>query len=195
MMKSMLFAMLGALVVMFTILMTATGSVGQALIIMVLIPLGFVGAVFGHMIMGLPISFISFLGVLALAGIIVNDSVVFISTYNNLVRKEGRTPSEAVYQAGLRRFRPILMTTLTTSIGLAPLIFQQSVGGQFLVPIAVSIAFGLLFGTFLTLILLPCVLSLMADIGEWRISRRAFRHSRRRRNSLVSEAAIVMERE
>ncbi len=86
MMKSMLYAMIGALVVMFTILMTATGSVGQGFIIMALIPLGFVGAIFGHMIMGLPESFISFLGVLALAGIIVNDSVVLISTYNRFVR-------------------------------------------------------------------------------------------------------------
>ncbi len=195
MMKSMLFAMIGALIVMFTILMTATGSVGQAFIIIALIPLGFVGAVFGHMIMGLPVSFLSFLGVLALAGIIVNDSVVFISTYNRLVRKEGIPSAQAVFQAGLRRFRPILMTTLTTSIGLTPLIFQKSVGGQFLVPIAVSIAFGLLFGTFLTLILLPCVLSLMADFNHWWKSRWEQQKARHQRNALVSEAAIVMNQE
>ncbi|MBN2627103.1 MAG: efflux RND transporter permease subunit [Spirochaetales bacterium] len=163
MMNSMIFAMVAAMVVMFTILMIATGSVGQAGLIMTLIPLGLVGALFGHMIMGLPLSFISFLGVLALGGIIVNDSVVFISTYNHLVRTEGVPPREAALNAGLRRFRAIVMTTLTTSIGLAPLIFQKSVGGQFLVPIAVSVAFGLLFGTFLTLILLPCVLSLMDE--------------------------------
>ena len=137
-------------------------------------------------------SFISFLGVLALAGIIVNDSVVLISTYNRLVRIEGIPPGQAVYQAGIRRFRPIMMTTLTTAIGLAPLIFQKSVGGQFLVPIAVSIAFGLLFGTFLTLILLPCVLSLMADFGIWWKSRREEKRMARQRTSLVSEAAIVM---
>jgi multidrug efflux pump subunit AcrB len=195
MMKSMLYAMIGALVVMFTILMTATGSVGQGFIIMALIPLGFVGAIFGHMIMGLPVSFISFLGVLALAGIIVNDSVVLISTYNRFVRIEGIPPGQAVFKAGIRRFRPIMMTTLTTSIGLAPLIFQKSVGGQFLVPIAVSIAFGLLFGTFLTLILLPCVLSLMADFGIWWKSRREEQRMARSRTTLISEAAIVMNQE
>lgn len=192
MMMSMLYAMVGAMVVMFTILMTATSSVGQAALIMTLIPLGLVGAIFGHMIMGLPVSFISFLGVLALAGIIVNDSVVMISAYNRMVRKEGIPWREAVYQAGLRRFRPILMTTLTTSIGLAPLIFQRSVGGQFLVPIAVSIAFGLVFGTFLTLILLPCVLSLMAEFLEkWNL-RREVRSARKNRSTLISEAAMVM---
>ena len=191
MMKSMLYAMLGALVVMFTILMAATGSAGQAFLIMSLIPLGFVGAIIGHIIMGLPVSFISFLGVLALAGIIVNDSVVLISTYNRMVRRDGIPWNEAVYKAGLKRFRPILMTTLTTSIGLAPLIFSRSVGGQFLVPIAVSISFGLLFGTFLTLILLPCVLSLMAESHERRIRRRDERRGKRREGALVSEAALV----
>jgi len=163
MMNSMIFTMIGAMIVMFTILMIATGSVGQAAVIMTLIPLGLVGAIYGHMIMGLPLSFISFLGVLALGGIIVNDSVVFISTYNRYVRTEGMAPREAAYLSGVRRFRPIVMTTLTTSIGLGPLIFQKSVGGQFLIPIAVSVAFGLLFGTFLTLVLLPCVLSLMDE--------------------------------
>ncbi len=88
-----------------------------------------------------------------------------------------------------------MMTTLTTSIGLAPLIFQKSVGGQFLVPIAVSIAFGLLFGTFLTLILLPCVLSLMADFGIWWKSRREEQRMARSRTTLISEAAIVMNQE
>jgi multidrug efflux pump subunit AcrB len=166
MMNSMIFTMVGALIIMFTILMIATGSVGQAGVIMTLIPLGLVGSIFGHLIMGEPLSFISFLGVLALGGIIVNDSVVLISTYNNLVRKEGIPYHHAAFMAGIKRFRPIIMTTLTTAIGLAPLIFQRSVGGQFLVPMAISIAFGLLFGTFLTLILLPCVLSLMAQMNE-----------------------------
>ncbi len=171
MMNSMIFTMVGAMIVMFTILMIATGSVGQALVIMSLIPLGLVGAIYGHMIMGEPLSFISFLGVLALGGIIVNDSVVLIDAYNTMVRHKGIDPLKAAYTAGVKRFRPILMTTLTTSIGLAPLIFQKSMGGQFLIPIAISVAFGLLFGTFLTLILLPCVLSLM-DQGKTRWKER-----------------------
>lgn len=183
MMNSMIFAMAGALILMFTILMIATGSVGQAGVIMTLIPLGLVGSVFGHMIMGEPLSFISFLGVLALGGIIVNDSVVLISAYNNLMHREGISHGEAAYMAGVRRFRPILMTTLTTSIGLGPLIFQKSVGGQFLIPMAISIAFGLLFGTFLTLILLPCVLSLMEEARE--------KAKRRRSGGAVNETPAV----
>ena len=189
MMNSMIFTIVGAMIIMFTILMIATGSVGQAMIIMTLIPLGLVGAIYGHLIMGQPLSFISFLGVLALGGIIVNDSVVLISAYNRMVRREGEDPLEAAYMAGVKRFRPILMTTLTTSIGLAPLIFQKSMGGQFLIPIAISVAFGLLFGTFLTLILLPCVLSLM-DQG-----RGAFKEKRRRRkrNPETAEPSWVEE--
>ena len=83
---------------------------------------------------------------------------MLIDRYNNLKRKANLPPAEAIYQAGLQRFRPIIMTTLTTAAGLAPLIFQKSEGGQFLVPMAVSVAFGVVFGTFLTLLMLPAVL-------------------------------------
>ena len=164
MLKSMTASMAAALIIMFTILMTAAGSPGQALLIIALIPMGLVGAVFGHLIVGIPLSFLSFLGVVALAGIIVNDSVVFIACCNNLIRQGGISPRRAAFRTGLRRFRPILLTTITTAAGVAPLIFQTSEGGQFLIPIAVSMAFGLIFGTFLTLVLLPCVLTLMADV-------------------------------
>ena len=125
--------------------------------------------------MGIPVSFLSFLGIIALGGIIVNDSVVLIDRYNNLKRVGNLTPTEAVYTAGLQRFRPIIMTTLTTAAGLAPLIFQKSEGGQFLVPMAVSVAFGVIFGTFLTLLMLPAVLlvidedlpRLRARVANW----------------------------
>jgi multidrug efflux pump subunit AcrB len=83
--------------------------------------------------------------------------VVLIDRYNNL-KLRAMSPAEAIYLAGLQRFRPIIMTTLTTAAGLAPLIFQKSEGGQFLVPMAVSVAFGVVFGTFLTLLMLPAVL-------------------------------------
>ncbi len=186
MMSSMIFSMIMALLVMFTILLLLTGSFGQAMLILTLIPLGFVGAIFGHAIMGQALSFISFLGGLALAGIIVNDSVVFVDTYNRLTRKEKMDPQEAVLLTGVKRFRPIIMTTLTTSLGLAPLILQTSIGGQFLIPIAVSISFGLLFGTFLTLLVLPCILSLMADFTARKKKRKMEIHH-------LSEAAIIFE--
>ena len=184
--KSMTASMAAALIIMFTILMIAAGSPGQAFLIIALIPMGLVGAVFGHLIVGIPLSFLSFLGVVALAGIIVNDSVVFIACYNNLIRQGGVSPRRAAFRTGLRRFRPILLTTITTAAGVAPLIFQTSEGGQFLIPIAVSMAFGLIFGTFLTLVLLPCVLTLMGDS-----SRRRLNEKRRRPLVPAAEAAMI----
>jgi multidrug efflux pump subunit AcrB len=156
--ESIQFTLVLAFVIMFTILMFLLKSYAQSFLVLGLIPLGTVGAVAGHAIMGLPVSFLSFLGIIALGGIVVNDSVVLIDRYNNLKSKAKLPPTEAVYMAGIQRFRPIIMTTLTTAAGLAPLIFQKSEGGQFLVPMAVSVAFGVVFGTFLTLLMLPAVL-------------------------------------
>ncbi len=162
MIRSMIFSMALALLVMFTLLLFQMKSWGQALLVLSLIPLGFLGALYGHIIMGKPISFISFLGSVALGGIIVNDSVVLIDCFNKKIRS-GSSSMEAAREAALQRFRPILMTTLTTSIGLGPLIFQKSVGGQMMVPVGISIAWGLIFGTFLTLAVLPVVLSMMKE--------------------------------
>ncbi len=161
--ESIQFTLILALVGMFTILMFLMKSYAQAFLVIGLIPLGTVGAVAGHALLGLPVSFLSFLGIIALGGIIVNDSVVLIDRYNNLKKIAGQSPADAIYAAGLQRFRPIIMTTLTTAAGLAPLIFQKSEGGQFLVPMAVSVAFGVVFGTFLTLLMLPAVL-LIIDV-------------------------------
>ncbi|MCG8453329.1 MAG: efflux RND transporter permease subunit [Spirochaetales bacterium] len=190
--KSMVTSMVVAMIVMFTILMFGTGSFSQALVIMLLIPLGLVGAILGHMVMGQPLSFLSFLGVVALAGIIVNDSVVLIATFNRLRWKEGLSGHEAAYQAGLKRFRPIVMTTITTAVGLGPLIFQKSMGGQFLVPMAISIAYGLIFGTFLTLVLLPCVLSLLDSGHQRRLKRKEKRLGRQESLAAASQAALTL---
>jgi len=159
--ESIQFTLILAIVVMFTILMFLLKSYGQAILVIGLIPLGTVGAVAGHAIMGLPVSFLSFLGIIALGGIVVNDSVVLIDRYNNLKRRDKLPPEEAIFIAGIQRFRPIVMTTMTTAAGLAPLIFQKSEGGQFLVPMAVSVAFGVVFGTFLTLLMLPAVVIIL----------------------------------
>ncbi|MCK5520395.1 MAG: efflux RND transporter permease subunit, partial [Candidatus Marinimicrobia bacterium] len=164
--KSMTFSAIMAMILMFTILMFLLKSYAQVILIMSLIPLGFIGAIIGHYIMGIPVSFISFLGSVALAGIIINDSVVLIDKYNKLVKDENLSVFDAAQKAAVLRFRPIIMTTITTAIGLAPLIFEKSSGGQFLVPMAVSIAFGLIFGTLLTLGLLPSALMTIEDMKQ-----------------------------
>lgn len=163
MIDSMTYSMLIALVIMFTILMFLMKSYLQTLLIMSLIPLGVIGAVMGHYIMGIPISILSFLGIVALAGIIINDSVVLVDKYNRSIA-EGMSVYDALIEAGMKRFRPILLTTITTAAGLAPIILLTSEQGQFLVPMAVSVAFGLLFGTFLTLLMLPSALFVLNDI-------------------------------
>jgi len=159
------FSMTIALVVMFTILMFLMKSYAQTILVMLMIPLGFVGAVIGHFIMGIPVSFISFLGGVALGGIVVNDSVVMVDRYNNLAK---RYPvPEAIYMASMQRFRPIIMTTITTAAGLTPMLFEKSAGGQFLIPMAVSVVFGLIFGTFLTLFMLPSMLYIFYDVKSF----------------------------
>jgi multidrug efflux pump subunit AcrB len=163
MVDSMTYSMLVALLVMFTILMFLLKSYWQTFLIMSLIPLGVIGAVIGHYIVGIPISILSFLGIVALAGIIINDSVVLIDKYNKMIKK-GIDVGPALYQAGMARFRPIVLTTITTSVGLAPIILLTSEQGQFLVPMAVSVAFGLIFGTFITLLTLPSALLAISDV-------------------------------
>jgi multidrug efflux pump subunit AcrB len=163
MINSMVFSMIIALMIMFTILMFLLKSYFQTLLIMSLIPLGIIGAVLGHYIIGIPVSILSFLGLVALAGIIINDSVVFVDKYNKLLRT-GMDVPDALLESGLTRFRPIVLTTVTTAAGLAPIIFLTSEQGQFLVPMAVSVAFGLIFGTILTLLALPAALYVISDL-------------------------------
>jgi len=163
MIRSIYFSMAIAMFVIFTILMFLLKSYTQTFMIMGLIPLGIIGAVLGHLVMGIPVSILSFLGIVALAGIIVNDSVVLIHKYNNLIQ-DGLDVPDALLEAGMARFRPILLTTITTVAGLAPIILLRSEQGQFLVPMAVSVAAGLVFGTFITLLLLPSALYAMSDL-------------------------------
>jgi multidrug efflux pump subunit AcrB len=163
MVKSIYFSMAIALFVMFTILMFLLKSYMQTLLVMGLIPLGVIGAVLGHFVMGIPVSILSFLGIVALAGIIVNDSVVLIHKYNNLLQN-GLDVPQALVEAGMARFRPIVLTTVTTVAGLAPIILLRSEQGQFLVPMAVSVAGGITFGSFITLLLLPASLYVISDL-------------------------------
>ncbi len=176
MIGSMTYSMSIAMLVIFTILMFLLKSYLQTLLIMSLIPLGVIGAILGHFIMGIPVSILSFLGIVALAGIIINDSVVLLDRFNNLIRDDVDI-FDALLDAGLTRFRPIVLTTITTAAGLAPIIFLKSEQGQFLAPMAVSVAFGLIFGTIITLLILPAALYVISDI-------RIMFHKNKTRNEL-----------
>lgn len=141
----------------------------QAVVIFTLIPLSLVGVAWGHYLHGIPLSIFSFLGIIALIGVIVNDSLVLVSKMNNYL-KEGLPFHDAVFQAGLSRFRAILLTSATTIAGLAPLILEKSVQAQFLIPMAISLAYGILMATFLTLVLLPVLLTYLNHVkvyGLW----------------------------
>ena len=141
-------------------------SYSQPLIVMIAIPFGIVGAVLGHLLMGYNLSLMSMMGIVALAGVVVNDSLVLID-YANRQRREGIDPLEAIRISGLRRFRPIVLTTLTTFGGLAPMIFETSRQARFMIPMALSLGFGILFATVITLILVPCLYLLIEDIHQW----------------------------
>jgi multidrug efflux pump subunit AcrB len=141
-------------------------SYSQPLIVMIAIPFGIVGAILGHLLMGYNLSLMSMMGIVALAGVVVNDSLVLID-YANRQRRDGVGSVEAIRIAGLRRFRPIILTTLTTFGGLAPMIFETSRQARFMIPMALSLGFGILFATVITLVLVPCLYLLIDDIHQW----------------------------
>ncbi|MCK9174881.1 MAG: efflux RND transporter permease subunit [Desulforhopalus sp.] len=141
-------------------------SYSQPLIVMIAIPFGIVGAILGHLLMGYNLSLMSMMGIVALAGVVVNDSLVLID-YANRQRSDGAGAVEAIRLAGLRRFRPIILTTLTTFGGLAPMIFEHSRQARFMIPMALSLGFGILFATVITLILVPCLYLLGEDFHQW----------------------------
>ena len=138
-------------------------SYAQPLIVMSVIPFGVVGAVLGHTILGLNLSIMSLMGMLALVGVVVNDSLVLVD-FVNARRREGHTSMEAARIAGVARFRAVMLTSLTTFAGLMPLIFEKSTQAQFLIPMAVSLGFGVLFATFITLLLVPINYMILDDL-------------------------------
>ena len=141
-------------------------SMVQPLYVMVAVPFGIIGAMLGHQLMGITPSYLSVFGMLALSGVVVNDSLVLVDFVNRAVR-EGMCLEEALLCAGRRRFRPILLTSITTFVGLIPLLMDRSIQAQFLIPMAVSLGFGVLFATGITLILVPCTLRLGDDLGRF----------------------------
>ena len=175
----------------FALLAIPLKSYVQPLIIMSAIPFGFVGAVWGHLIMGENVSLMSTMGIVALSGVVVNDSLVMVDFINRARRvhsdlgrrireaggrQEGRHEFAsvgvqlAIREAGSNRFRPILLTSLTTFAGLAPLLFEQSTQADFLKPMAISLAFGVVFATFITLVLVPTSYMILEDL-KWAVRR------------------------
>lgn len=156
------------LLLMIAIVIFTFRSFSQSIMVFLLIPFGFIGVGLGHFVHDKPISLFSILGIIALVGILVNDALVFVSAFNNRL-KQGATFDEALYDAGLSRFRPILLTSITTIAGLAPLILNKSFQAQFLIPMAISVAYGLFISTFVVLMVLPAYLSLYNQLKRWAV--------------------------
>ncbi|MDY7035022.1 MAG: efflux RND transporter permease subunit, partial [Thermodesulfobacteriota bacterium] len=152
-----------ALLIIFAMLAVPFNSYMQPMIIMMSIPFGIVGAVAGHLIMGYSLSVMSMFGVVALSGVVINDSLVLIH-FANSRRQAGMSSHDAVHASGIQRFRPILLTTLTTFGGLAPMIFETSRQAKFLIPMALSLGYGILFATMITLILTPSLYLIIEDM-------------------------------
>ena len=164
-----------AMIAVFALMAIPFRSYVQPLIVMAVIPFGLVGAVAGHWFMEHDMSVLSMCGLVALAGVVVNDSLVLVDRVNQR-RNEGASVLEAVRNAGLSRFRPILLTSLTTFMGLLPLMLEKSVQAQFLVPMAISLAFGVVFATLLTLVLVPSLYLVLQDLerfARWLVGARA----------------------
>jgi len=163
-----------AMLAMYGIIAVMFKSYSQPLIIMFSIPFGVVGAVMGHWLLGRDLSIMSFFGIVALAGIVVNDSLVLVDFINNSV-KSGKSVWDSVSSAGLARFRAVMLTSVTTVAGLLPLIMEKSFQAQFLIPMAISLSFGLIFSTFVTLFIVPSLYLILNDVKRvfrWLISGR-----------------------
>jgi multidrug efflux pump subunit AcrB len=162
-MQSLLVGLGFALLAVFVLLAIPFRSYVQPLIVMTSIPFGLVGALLGHVLMGFDMSIMSLMGIVALSGVVVNDALVMIDFANGL-RAGGAGARDAICQAGVRRFRPILLTTLTTFGGLAPMIFETSRQAQFMIPMALSLGYGILFSTAITLLIVPALYLILEDV-------------------------------
>lgn len=152
-----------ALLLIYILLAVPFRSYSQPFIVMSAIPFGLIGAVWGHVVMGLDLTILSGFGVVALTGVVVNDSLVLVN-FVNRAREKGSSLHESIREAGVSRFRPIMLTSLTTFAGLSPLLLERSLQAQFLIPMAISLGFGVLFATFITLILVPSIYYILEDV-------------------------------
>lgn len=161
--------LLGALLALFVIyalLAIPLNSYLQPFIIMSVIPFGIIGAIVGHWLLGLSVSVLSLFGIIALSGVVVNDSLVMVD-FVNQARKEGVAIRQAVVDSGIKRFRAIMLTSLTTFLGLVPIVTETSLQAQIIIPMAVSLAFGILFATVITLVLVPALYLILEDFKKW----------------------------
>ncbi len=154
---------------MYVLLAIAFRSYAQPLLIMTAIPFAFAGAVFGHMLFGMPLALFSFFGVGAAAGVVINDNLVLVDFVNRL-RERGVGAFQALVDAGVQRFRPILLTTITTFLGILPMMAERSTQAQFLKPMVVAIGFGVVFALFLTLLFVPALYAIGVDIKRGTLS-------------------------
>lgn len=154
-----------AAVLIYVILAWLFSSYWQPIIVMLVIPFGLIGAIWGHFLLGFDITFLSVIGFIALSGIVVNDSLILVQFYNE-ARSRGSTVYDAIIQAGQARLRAIFLTTATTVLGLLPMLLETSFQARFLIPMAISIAAGLLAATMVVLIVLPCVIMMTEDVGR-----------------------------
>ncbi|HKJ17840.1 MAG TPA: efflux RND transporter permease subunit [Xanthomonadales bacterium] len=157
---------LGAMFLIYALMAIPLRSYTQPLIIMSVIPFGIIGALFGHWVLDLPVSMVSYFGIIALAGVVVNDSLILVD-FINKERKAGVELRKAVLEGARVRFRPILLTSMTTFLGLAPITFEKSLQAQIVVPMAASLAFGIVFATVITLILIPSLYIILDDFAGW----------------------------
>ena len=155
-------ASIAALFLIYALIAIPLHSYSQPLIIMSVIPFGMIGAVFGHIVMGKSLSMFSLFGLVALAGVVVNDSLIMID-FINKARHQGIAIKQAVIQSGTQRFRAIILTSFTTAAGLMPIMTERSLQAQFVIPMAISLSFGIIFATLITLFLIPCLYMLQED--------------------------------
>ncbi len=153
------------LALIYLILAWVFASYGWPLVVMIAIPFGLIGALFGHLVMDIDLTILSMFGLFGLSGIVINDSIILVTFYKQL-RTQGKSINQALIQASCQRLRAVLLTSLTTIAGLAPLLFETSLQAQFLIPMATSIAFGLAFSTVLVLIVIPVLLSLYEEFTD-----------------------------
>ncbi|WP_288364403.1 efflux RND transporter permease subunit, partial [uncultured Spongiibacter sp.] len=155
-----------SMMIIFALLAIPLRSYSQPFIIMSVIPFGVIGAMFGHMILGMTMSSLSVFGIIAVAGVVVNDSLVLVDFINQKV-SEGEEKLKAVVEAGQMRFRAVILTSLTTFLGLLPIQLETSIQAQFIKPMATSVGFGILFATAVTLFLVPILFFIAHDISQF----------------------------
>ena len=175
-MKSLAIGFVLALFGIYALLAIPLRSYLQPLIIMGVIPFGIIGAVVGHIVLNMSFSMMSFFGVIALSGVVVNDSLIMVDFINSAIARGDRL-IDAVVDSGCLRFRAILLTSLTTFFGLLPMLLESSLQAQFVIPMAVSLGFGIIFATVITLILIPCLYIVLDDVKAFFGSSKALANS------------------